>query len=65
MSSITVISTIKTTTNSNKHIITNEIVWISQFCILKFFHATFSSKTEVSVVFNISSSHANTNLLNR
>ena len=41
----------------NKHILTNEIVQIGQ---LLFSHATFLSTTKVSVVFNISSSHANT-----
>ena len=41
------------------HVITNEIVWIRQ---LHFAHATFFLSSEVSVVFNISSSHYNTNL---
>ena len=47
------------TTNNNMHVITNEIVWIRQ---LHFAHATFFLSSEVSVVFNISSSHYNTNL---
>ena len=38
---------------------TNEIVGIRQ---LLFLHITFLSSGEVSVVFSISSSHANTNL---
>ena len=47
------------TSSNKKHIITNEIVWISQ----PFFHV-FLSSSEVSVVFNISFSHANTDLPN-
>ena len=43
------------TTNNNKHIITNEKVRIRQ---KKMFYVTFSSTSEVSVVFNISSSDA-------
>ena len=46
-------------TNNNKHIITNETVWLRQ---LLFAHATFLSLSKISVVFNISSSHSNTNL---
>ena len=42
------------TTNNNKHIIINEILRIKQL------HVTFLSKP--SAVFNISSSHSNTNL---
>ena len=42
--------------NNTKNIVTTEIVCIRQ---LLFSHVTFSS--EVSVVFNISSLHANTN----
>ena len=50
------------TTNNNKHIFTNEIVYIRQ---LFFKNVTFLSSNELSVVFNILSSHANTNLPNR
>ena len=46
-------------TNKNNHIITNQIVWIRQ---LFFAHATFLSISKVSVVFNVLSSHYNTNL---
>ena len=46
------------TSNINKHKITNEIVRTRQ---LIFSHVTFLSLSEVSVVFSISSSHANTN----
>ena len=47
------------TTDNNKHIITNEIVLKRQ---LYFSHITFSSLSEVPGLFNISSTHANTNL---
>ena len=47
------------TTNNIKHIITNKIVWLRQ---LFFSYVTFLSSDEVSVVFDISSLHANTNL---
>ena len=50
------------TATNHKHIITNEIVWIRQ---LFFSHATVLSSSEVSVVFDISPSHVNTNLPNR
>ena len=50
---------IKTATSINKHIITNEIVWIRQLLIL---HVTFLSSSEALAVFNISFSHANTTL---
>ena len=50
------------TTNHNKHIITIEIVWIRQLFVSR---ATFLSLSEVSVVFNIPASHANTYLPNR
>ena len=46
------------TSNINKHKITNEIVRTRQ---LIFSHVTFLSLSEFSVVFSISSSHANTN----
>ena len=46
------------TTNNNKHIITNEAVWIRE---LFFPYVTYLSIAEVSLVFNISPSHANTN----
>ena len=42
-----------------KHMIANEIVWIRW---LLFLHKLFLSLSEVSVVFNISSSYSNTNL---
>ena len=45
--------------NNSKHIIINEIVLIRQ---LLFSHVTFLPSTKVSVVLNISSSHAYTNL---
>ena len=47
------------TPNNNKHIITNEIMRIRQSL---FPHTTFLSLSKVSVVFNVSSSHSNTNL---
>ena len=47
------------TTNNNKHIITNEVVWRKQSF---FAYATLLSFSMVSFVFNISSSHSNTNL---
>ena len=47
------------TISNNKHIITNDIVWIRQ---LLFSHVTFLSSNEVSVVFNSLSSHVNINL---
>ena len=50
------------TINHNKHIITIEIVWIRQLFVSR---VTFLSLSEVSVVFNISASHANTYLPNR
>ena len=50
------------TANKNKHIITNEMVLIRH---LFFSHVTFVSSSDVSVIFHISSSHANTNLSNR
>ena len=50
------------TATNNKHIITNEIKWIRK---LFFSHATVLSSSEVSVVFDISPSHVNTNLPNR
>ena len=46
-------------TDNNKHMITNEIAYISQ---LFFLYVTFLSTSEVLVVSNISSSHANINL---
>ena len=46
-------------TKNNKHIVTSDVVWVRQ---LLFSHLTFLSSSEVSVVFNISFSHANTNL---
>ena len=49
-------------TNNIKHITTYEIVYIMQ--LFFFSHATFLSTSQVSVVFNISSSHANNNLPN-
>ena len=48
-------------TNNNKPIIANELVWIRQ---LFFSRVTFLCLNEVSVAFNISSSHANTNFKN-
>ena len=45
--------------NNSKHIIINEIVLIRQ---LLFSHVTFLPSRKVSVVLNISSSHADTNL---
>ena len=53
------ITTNTVTTNNNKHIITNEIVWIRQSF---FAHATFLSLSEASAVLNISFFHCNTNL---
>ena len=50
------------TTYYYKRIITNEIVWIGQ---LLFPHVIFLLASEVSVAFNISSSHSNSNLSNR
>ena len=50
------------TTNKHKHIITNEIVRMRQ---LLFAYVTFLSLSKVSVLFNISSSHSNANLLTR
>ena len=47
------------TANDNKIIITIEIVWKKQ---LSLSHVTFLSPSEVTIAFNISSSHANTNL---
>ena len=47
------------TTNNNKYIIINEIVWIKQ---LLFVNATFLSLSKLSLVFNISPSHSNANL---
>ena len=46
-------------TNNNKHVITNEIVWIRK---LLFSDITSLSAREFSVVFNVLSSQANTNL---
>ena len=46
-------------TNNNKRIITNKIVWLRESL---FAHDTFLWLSKVSVVFNISSLHANTNL---
>lgn len=46
------------TTSNKKHIITNDIVWIRQLLCA---HATILSLSNVSVVFNISSSHSNDN----
>ena len=46
-------------TNNNKHTVTNKIVWLRQSF---FAHDTFLWLSKVSVVFNISSLHANTNL---
>ena len=48
------------TANNEKHISTNEMLWIRLFSLV-----TFLSTREISVVFNISSSHAYTNLWNR
>ena len=45
----------------SKHIITSEIVRIKQLFLS---HVTFLSFSQVSVVYNISSSYANTNLSN-
>ena len=50
------------TTNNNKYILNNEIVWIKQ---LLFTHVTFLSSSQVAVVFNIPSLHASINLPNR
>ena len=47
-------------TNSNEPIITHKIVWLRQFFVC----VTFLLLSEVLVVFNISSPHANTNMLN-
>ena len=47
-------------TNKNKIITTNDILWIRNYF---FSHFTFLSSNTVSVVFNISSAHSNTNLL--
>ena len=46
-------------TQNNKHINTNEIVWIRQ---LLFAYDTFLSSSKPSFEFHISSSHSNTNL---
>ena len=46
------------TANNNKHIITNKIVWIIWRKQLLFLHVIFLSKA--SVIFNISSSHSDT-----
>ena len=50
------------TTNNNKDIVTSEVVWTRQ---LVFACVTFLSSIEVSVVFNIPSSHAYTNFSKR
>ena len=50
------------TADKNKHRITNEIVSVRQ---LHFPYVTFLLSSEVSAIFNISSSHASTNLPNR
>ena len=50
------------TNNNNKHISTNKIGWIRQIFIS---YVTLLLTSEVSVVFDISSSHVNINLLNR
>ena len=49
------------TTNSNRHIITNKIMWIRQI----FLYVAFLSTSDILVVFNISSSHGSTNLPNQ
>ena len=49
----------ETTANKNKHITINKIMWIRQLLIS---HVTFLSSSEVSVVFNSSSSSSNTDL---
>lgn len=48
--------------NNNEDIIIDEIVWIRQ---LFFSYVTFLSSRDLSVVLNISRSHAYTNLPNR
>ena len=48
-----------TTNKNNKHTITDQLVWIRQ---LPFAQATFLWLSKFSVIFNISSSHFNTNL---
>ena len=50
-------------TNNNKHLITNEKVWIRQLFIY-FSYVTSLSTSEVSGAINISSSHTNTYLHN-
>ena len=50
------------TTNKQKHIISNQIVRMRQ---LLFAYVNFLSLSEVSGLFNISSSHSNANLLTR
>ena len=50
------------TADKNKHRITNEIASVRQ---LHFPCVTFLLSSEVSAIFNISSSHASTNLPNR
>ena len=50
------------TNNNNKHIITNKIGWIRQIFIS---YVTLLLSSEVSVAFDLSSSHVNINLLNR
>ena len=46
-------------TNNNKHITTNETMWIRQ---LLSSYVTFLSSSKVAVAFNMQSSNANTNL---
>ena len=50
------------TSNNNKNVITNEIVQITQWF---FSYGTFLPTIEVSLIFHILSSHANTNLTKR
>ena len=55
---ISVLAISKMNTNKYKHKITNKIVWTRQWFFTYYFFPTI---VEIFVVFNISSSHANTN----